>query len=513
MEKKNLRNRKAILVLTLAITALMIGSVFLTSAYAATPPFSATFTETGLPTGATYQVSLTNSSHTATASANAGSNDVLTGLYNGTYVLSASATVGTGHTYSELVWNAPTSTLVGISGAYTGSVSFSEEFLLNFTETGLAKGTAWSIDFNNIVTSTNKSYQNFNEKNGSYAYTMMSVTGYTASPISGTMTVSGANQTTAIKYTQTSTAQHYNVNFVESYLPSGTGWQVNIIGSTSQTSNTNTIIFSLVNGTYSYTINNAGHWYAATFSGSFTVNGNSNLPAWEKTNGLQLNVTFRYGYLVTFSASGLASYVPWSVTFNGSLNSTTGTSSSITFEIRNGTNYTYSVSIAPNWKVSPASGKFNVSGAAVTESLTFTKLFFRLIFIESTLPASTAWIMTVNNVPYPTTNGTVILSEHNGTYNYTAMSESGYTVKPASGTITLQYSDVVTTIVYTPTKVNSTTGSGGSGFPLPTEQSIISFFHTDVGYVAAGLIVVLLVVGVYEIGIKHGHKKKGKNYK
>jgi hypothetical protein len=504
------KNKK--LVLTLAIVALMFGSVFLASAYAAAPPFTATISETGLPTGATYAVNLINATHTATGSASAGSPVSITGLYNGTYELSATATPGAGHTYSALVWDAPSSNLVGISGPYTGSVTFSVEYLLNFTEKGLPAGTSWVVQVGNTQYTSTKSYQSFNELNGTYTYEIYALSGYSPSPGSGSVVVSGANQTVAITYTQTSTAKLYPVNFVESYLPSGTTWQVNLGGGISPvSSNTNTITFNLANGSYTFTIPDVGHWYAVPFSGTFTVNGNTGLPTWEHS-GLQLNITFRYGYLVTFTAANLAKYVPWSVTFNGTLNSTTGSGTTVTFEIRNGTNYSYSISIAQNWVASPLSGKLNVSGAAVSQTITFTEQFYKVIFVETGLPPGTAWVLTVNNVPYPTTNGTVILSEHNGTFTYVAPSEQGYTVSPATGTVTLGYADSVTHITYSATTIRTGTGNSTGGFITTT--GITKFFESTMGEITIAAIVILALVGVmiYELGGKKGKKSK-KNYK
>ncbi|MEM0159879.1 MAG: hypothetical protein QW393_03945 [Candidatus Micrarchaeaceae archaeon] len=379
-----------------------------------------------------------------------------------------------------------------------------------FEESGLATGTSWGVNFNGVVHSSTTNYVNVTvAANGSYPYVIVNPNGYSGSPSSGNVAithynVSGYATIIAPITTFTSTAKTYQVTFVTSTLASGDFWSVTVNGVT-ETSNTNTITFNEPNGTYSFNIPDVGHWYAIPFSGSFTVAGNKSLPAWMHGT-LQNNITFKYGYLVTFTASGLPKYVPWSVELNGTTNSTSGSSSSITFSIANGTNYAFSISIAPNWQASPASGTLSVSGAPVTETITFTEVFYKIIFVETGLPSGTAWIININGVPYPTTNGTVILTEHNGTFEYTAESEPGYTATPASGTVTLQYSDISVHIVYSASTIHTnTTGTGG--FIIP--KSFTSFFSEYGFYVLIGIII-LLIAGMFAV---KGPKKSKKRLK
>ncbi|MEM4066078.1 MAG: hypothetical protein QXV17_04360 [Candidatus Micrarchaeaceae archaeon] len=381
--------------------------------------------------------------------------------------------------------------------------------LVVFKESGLATGTTWSVDFNGNTQSSATNYDNISvTENGTYSFTIINPNGYSASPSAGTIAITQHNVAGATNVTEpitfTPTARTYPVAFVTSTLASGEIWSVTVNGVT-ETSNTNTITFNEPNGTYSFNIPDVGHWYAIPFSGSFTVAGNKSLPAWMHGT-LQNNITFKYGYLVTFTASGLPKYVPWSVELNGTTNSTIGTSSSITFSIANGTNYAFSVSIAPDWQASPVSGTLSVSGAPVTETITFTEVFYKIIFVETGLPSGTAWIININGVPYPTTNGTVVLTEHNGTFEYTAESEPGYTATPASGTVTLQYSDISVHIVYSASTIHTnTTGTGG--FIIP--KSFTSFF-SEYGFYVLIVIIILLIAGMFAV---KGSKKSRKRLK
>ncbi len=387
-----------------------------------------------------------------------------------------------------------------------------------FKESGLATGTSWNVIFNGKEQASTTAYDNFTvTANGSYDFSLVNPNSYSGTPTSGVVAVTSYNVAGATNITEPitfkSTAKTYEVSFYTNTLAAGEIWSVALNGVTSS-SNTNTVAFYEPNGSYSFNIPDVGHWYANPFSGTITVSGNSNLPKW--MNGiLQTNVTFNFGYTVTFSASNLPSYVPWSVTFNGTTNSTTGNHNYITFSIRNGTGYNYSVSIAPNWKASPITGKLNVSGAAVSQTITFTELYFKIIFVETNLPSGTAWTVNVNGVPYVTTNGTFTLSEHNGSLAWSVPSIPGYTANVSSGTVALQYSNVVVHVNYSPgTTVKSSTGNG-SGFLTLTGFSGF-FLHSTYGYIVDGLIVIaliaLLAVGAFKAGHTE-HRKKGRNYK
>jgi YVTN family beta-propeller protein len=156
--------------------------------------------------------------------------------------------------------------------------------------------------------------------------------------------------------------KHYTVTFTESGLPSGTSWYVNITGQTSSgpiTSSTYTA--SLINGTYSYTVSTSDKTYSPSpSSGSFTVNGGS----------VSKSVSFPLvKYTVTFTESGLPSGTSWSVTFNGTTESST--TNTITFTAANGT-YSYSIGSVSGYTVSPSSGNITVNGKNISRDTIFT---------------------------------------------------------------------------------------------------------------------------------------------
>ncbi len=74
------------------------------------------------------------------------------------------------------------------------------DYAVTFTESGLASGTSWSVTFNGNTQSSTGTSTSFSVPDGSYSYTVGTVSGYTASPSSGTVSVNGAAQSVAIKY-------------------------------------------------------------------------------------------------------------------------------------------------------------------------------------------------------------------------------------------------------------------------------------------------------------------------
>ena len=164
---------------------------------ASTSTYTVSFTESGLPSGTTWYVNLSGgqsfSSSTSTITFTAP---------NGTY----SYTISTADkTYSP----SPYFSSFTVNGASVPvSIAFSKvQYTVKFTESGLPSGTSWYVNLSNGMDSgaiTGLSYS-FSLTNGTYSYTIENVSGYTVSPSSGSLTVSGGNATKTITFTVTST--------------------------------------------------------------------------------------------------------------------------------------------------------------------------------------------------------------------------------------------------------------------------------------------------------------------
>jgi hypothetical protein len=252
-----------------------------------------------------------------------------------------------------------------------------------------------------------------------------------------------------------------NVTFIESGLPSGTSWYVNLSNGQTFSSTTNIITFAEPNGTYSYTIATDNKNYAPNpYSGTFSVNGSD------------VNIAIKFNlvtYTVTFSESGLSSGTPWSVTLNGLTKaSTNGT---LTFNEPNGT-YSYTVTPVAGYTGSPPSGELNVNGANVNQSITFTEIEYTVTFTESGLPSGTVWYINISNSQsYKSTGTEISFNEPNGTYSYeVSSSNKNYSPNPSSGSITVNGASVSESITFS--EVTYTITFKESGLPSGTSWSV-----------------------------------------
>ena len=148
---------------------------------------------------------------------------------------------------------------------------------ITFSESGLPSGTSWSVTLNGTSESSTSSTITFTETNGTYSYTVSSVSGYSVFPSSGSITVSAKSFNQAVTFTPTTkSVSRYTVTFTETGLPSGTSWYVNLSnGMDSGPITGSSYSFQLTNGTYSYTTSNVSGYSVSPSSGSISINGAS----------------------------------------------------------------------------------------------------------------------------------------------------------------------------------------------------------------------------------------------
>ncbi|MEM3489359.1 MAG: hypothetical protein QXO75_06875, partial [Nitrososphaerota archaeon] len=167
--------------------------------------WTVTFSESGLPSGATWNVTLNGvreSSNTASISFTES---------NGTYPY----TIGIYQGFKS----SPYSSNVTVNGAdVTVSVTFTKvAYTVVFEESGLPTGHKWSVtlidESTNVSTtlSSNTPYVNFTSvANGSYFYNVTPLYLFSPIPIAGTFNVTGAGMTIDITF-----VEDYVINFVE----------------------------------------------------------------------------------------------------------------------------------------------------------------------------------------------------------------------------------------------------------------------------------------------------------
>ncbi len=445
------------------------------------PVYPVVFGETGLPTGTLWSVTLNSvaaSSTTATIEFNE---------TNGTYSYVVGTVVGFTAT--------PTSGMIGVSGPGASlSVGFNPTpvptYPVTFAETGLPLGTNWTLTFNGSATATNGSMLSFVEPNGSYPFAVGTVPGYGVTPSSGTVSLSGAGANVSLVFAALPPAE-YSVGFQESGLPNATLWSVTLNG-TLAASNTTLVEFNETNGTYSYSVGAVPGYSATPASGSVTVNA---LP-------VSLAVAFvanpPSSYPVLFQESGLPNGTSWSVTLNGTLGGSNTTS--VAFSETNGT-YPFVVGTVPGFAATPSSGSVVVAGSGLSVPLAFVALpppTFPVQFPESGLPNGTAWGVNLSGTDLRASGPLVEANVSNGSYGFAVDPLPGFTVSPASGTVSVNGSGSTVPILFVPivpppptfpvvfTEVGLVTGTSWSvtlnGTELASTNGSIEFQETNGTY-------------------------------
>ncbi|MHB1623374.1 MAG: beta-propeller fold lactonase family protein, partial [Cuniculiplasma sp.] len=246
----------------------------------------------------------------------------------------------------------------------------------------------------------------------------------------------------------------YHVIFTETGLPAGTTWYVNISNGISSGAITGTShSFSLINGTYSYSIATVNKSWHSNGS-SFTVNGPS----------APQSITFSLvKYAVTFTETGLPSGITWYVNITGH---DSGAITGLTYFVML-TNGTYAYTIQTNNKIyepSPSSGPITVNGGPKSVSVTFSLVKYAVTFTETGLPSGITWYVNLSNGQSFSSTGTSIsFSEPNGTYAYSIATVnkswhsngSSFTVNGPSAPQSITFSLVKYTVTLTETGLPS----------------------------------------------------------
>jgi len=394
--------------------------------------YNVVFGETGLETGATWSVTLAGGTSSSTGAS------ITFSEPNGSYPYSVGSV--TGYTSSISAGTVSVSgSSVSQSVAYTSTQPIT--FALTFSETGLASGTNWSVDVRTATHSSTASTITFAESNGSYAYSVDAVAGYTASPGSGTATVSGAAVNVGVTFTASS-PEKYPVTFDETGLATGTTWTVTLAGTLASSSGPS-VGFAVPNGTYSFSLGAVSGYTPNAATGSVTVSGAA----------VSVPITFTANssltYPVTFTETGLASGASWNVVFDGVSHMATGPNSVVFSGITDG-GYYFETGAA-GYSATPYSGSITVNGAPASESISFSPSAaagpsYNVTFNETGLPNGTEWVLSCGISPsavflVSTQGVSVVFALPNGTYEWgldtVSPTPNYYVATPSNGNITV----------------------------------------------------------------------------
>jgi YVTN family beta-propeller protein len=278
-------------------------------------------------------------------------------------------------------------------------------YTLLFAESGLPQGAAWTVSIGSTARSSSTPYIDFVEPNGSFAWEVSPIEGYTTS-WGGLTEIQGAPGSVNVSFQ----AVNYSVTFGETGLPTGTVWNVSLNRTTLTTSSA-TLVFSLPNGTYDWSVQPVAG-FTTRWNGSVGVDGGTQF----------VPVPFSPAYAVMFMESGLPAGAAWWVNITGSTDEMTS-GSSISVQLPNGT-YGYSIT-SESKTYAGGGGRVSVRGAPVQVPVVFTLVTFPITFTQSGLPSGTTWWLNISEEPSVVGTGTThSVALPNGSYTYTVASSN-----------------------------------------------------------------------------------------
>jgi len=361
-------------------------------------------------------------------------------------------------------------------------VSGAPHYTVTFSETGLPTGTTWDVTFNATLSSSTTSSIAYSVLNGSYTFSVGAVSGYTPAPASGPVMVAGAAQTISIVFS-TIPPGKYIVTFTETGLPTGTTWDVTF-NATLNSSTTNSIAYSVPNGSYTFSVGAVSGYVPTPSSGPVTVNGAP------QTVTIVFTAVAPATYLVTFTETGLPTGTLWNVTLGGTAKNSTG--AAIVFSEGNNS-YSFTVGSVSGYSSAPSSGSVQVHGSPVSKEITFSSvgssppsgsssgflglpgldgyillgivigllvilIFFLaarrhkipIVFAEAGLPPGTRWSVALDGSEQSAVVEEIMFTAHSGTHSYVVGSALGLNPSPASGRVELKRERIDVRVRFSP---------------------------------------------------------------
>ncbi|HEV8049392.1 MAG TPA: YncE family protein [Thermoplasmata archaeon] len=146
------------------------------------------------------------------------------------------------------------------------------KYAVTFAESGLVAGTNWTVTVNGYARTSASDQVTFVLPNGSQTYSVDAVSGYTLGKDSGTVNVSGSAKTVPVAFDAIPSSRTYVLSFTSTGLPSGTNWSVTIGIETNYVPGT-TVVFHETNGSYAYLVATVPGYRSVPSSGTVNVTG------------------------------------------------------------------------------------------------------------------------------------------------------------------------------------------------------------------------------------------------
>ena len=253
----------------------------------------------------------------------------------------------------------------------------------------------------------------------------------------------------------------YEVQFLESGLPTGTTWEVRLSNGDSASAQSGEIDLREPNGSYTYVATTGNLSYRAA-GGSVDV------------TGATAHVAVAYSlvtYAITFTETGISIGLLWSVDVAGSRAS--GYVAQLVVSEPNGTYAWSAVTTDPGY--APVTGSVAVGGSAQGVTVSFSSAAYLVTVTESGLPTGSPWWFNLTAIgPYSSHTTIVELNLSSGSYPYSVGAAPGYAPTPPSGTVNVTDGPVSMSVVFT-------LGGGKGGAPL-----VLSRFSADPGTLVLG---------------------------
>lgn len=371
------------------------------------PVYNLTLKENGLLLGTSFTYTFNGNTYTLT------NNSYKYLLINGTYSLSVNNINGYNVIYPSTI------TIVGKN--QTDYINFSKipTYTLFVKETGLINGTTYHIFVNtNEYTSVNEYNNVTGLTNGTYTFSVDTISDYLLSSYPTSFTINGANQT--IDLTFTKNASTYNVNIIENGLanPVNIKWSVVFNNTEYVSSNSNSItIGGILNGSYSFKVNPIANYITDKYNTTLIVKGNT-------TYNIYFNETFK------FILRGLNINVFWAITFNSNAIDEVNNYVNLTL-----VNQTFSLKIITptGYSVTPYPNSIIINGKNVYLNVTFSKIlitaghYIVTFYIEG---YNGNWSLTINGEQYYSNHVYLNITLTNGSYTPLVQLPANYQLQP-----------------------------------------------------------------------------------